>query len=103
MQKKQLPLPGIERGFHRPQRCVLTTILERHFISLKNMNILRQNPVSHVTGNPSRDTNINLKKNRKKFELEKLRHSVVAIMVRFQALAKSTEQTGVRFPVSELS
>ena len=27
-----MPSPGIEPGFHRPQRCVLTTILRWHMI-----------------------------------------------------------------------
>ncbi|CUM51205.1 unnamed protein product [Debaryomyces tyrocola] len=27
-----MPVPGIELGFHRPQRCVLTTILDRHIL-----------------------------------------------------------------------
>lgn len=31
--KSNMPVPGIEPGFHRPQRCVLTTILDRRFVA----------------------------------------------------------------------
>ena len=44
--RKDVPPPGIELGFHRPQRCVLTIILRWHLF-LKNLkNIIINNEVN---------------------------------------------------------
>ena len=50
IRKRNVPPPGIELGFHRPQRCVLTIILRWHFflVFLRNIYIHGFNCISKI-------------------------------------------------------